>query len=123
MAETPRKTLSDFAREVGVPLPSAAQLVALGATPGTTKAGALTHASGPVCVTGASGFIALHLVILLLDKGYQVVAAVRSIGKSPELTALVEKYPGRLNIVEDCDLLKSGSFDRAIAGCSLLIYL
>ena len=36
----------------------------------------------PICVTGASGFIATHLVEQLLEKGYKVRGTVRD--NSPE---------------------------------------
>ncbi|KAJ0464598.1 putative cinnamyl-alcohol dehydrogenase [Helianthus annuus] len=35
-----------------------------------------------VCVTGASGYIASWLVMLLLDHGYNVHATVQSLGHS-----------------------------------------
>lgn len=35
--------------------------------------------SVPVCVTGASGFIATHIVEQLLEKGYKVNGTVREV--------------------------------------------
>ncbi|PRP83489.1 hypothetical protein PROFUN_04363 [Planoprotostelium fungivorum] len=72
-----------------------------------------------VCVTGASGFVASHLVALLLREGYRVRATVRSI-KDAKKTAHLRRLPGaseRLELVE-CDLMKEGSFDRAVLQCS-----
>ena len=70
---------------------------------------------GKVTVTGASGFIALHLVEQLLNAGYQVTAAVRS--DNPSKLAPLSKLGslGNLEIVSGCDLLKPGSFDAAVA--------
>ena len=100
------------------PPPSASELTALGASPGANKLKApLTPASGKVCVTGASGFIAMHLVSQLLAKGYTVVATVRSESKAAKVQALGEAYPGKLTVVGGCDLTTHGSFDAAIAGC------
>lgn len=70
-----------------------------------------------MCVTGASGFIAMHLVSQLLAKGYEVVATVRSDSKVAQVQALGDQFPGKLTVVDGCDLLKAGSFDTAIAGC------
>jgi nucleoside-diphosphate-sugar epimerase len=100
------------------PIPTAEELRALGTTPGPTKLSTpLTPQSGRVCVTGASGFIAMHLVSQLLVKGYEVVATVRSEAKAGQVRALGEQYPSKLTVVGGCDLLKEGSFDGAIAGC------
>ena len=68
-----------------------------------------------VCVTGATGFIALHLVEQLLTQGYRVTAAVRSASpqKLAPLTALGTL--GELEIVSGCELLTPGSFDAAVA--------
>jgi nucleoside-diphosphate-sugar epimerase len=97
---------------------SAAELTALGASPGRTKLSTpLTAASGKVCVTGASGFIAMHLVSQLLAKNYEVVATVRSEAKAAQVKALGDRYPGKLKVVGGCDLLTAGSFDAAVAGC------
>lgn len=42
---------------------------------------------GLVVVTGASGFIAKHIVLQLLDEGYSVRATVRSPSREAELRA------------------------------------
>jgi nucleoside-diphosphate-sugar epimerase len=99
------------------PVPSADELQALGGAPGTAKAGPLTADAGPVCVTGSSGFIAMHLVTRLLAKGYSVHATVRSAKRSAALVALGDGYPGKLSIFEGCDLMVAGSFDVAVSGC------
>lgn len=100
------------------PVPTSEELRALGATPGPTKLRTpLTPQSGRVCVTGGSGFIAMHLVSQLLAKGYEVVATVRSEARAPQVRALGDLFPGKLTVVGGCDLLKEGSFDGAIAGC------
>ena len=70
--------------------------------------------AAPVCVTGANGFIALHLVEQLLLAGYRVTAAVRTddATKLAPLTALGAL--GELDIVSGCNLLVPGSFDNAV---------
>ena len=80
--------------------------------------------SSRVCVTGASGFIALHLVKQLLQKGYHVRAAVRGGGSSKlaPLRTMLESsssdHGARLEIVESCELLRPGAFDEAVRGKS-----
>jgi nucleoside-diphosphate-sugar epimerase len=96
----------------------------LGATPGRRLVRHdLSPSSGPVCVTGATGFIALHTVKQLLAKGYEVVACARSV-RTDALPSLAPRdNPGRLRIVEGCDLLKPGSFDTAIDGCAGVFHM
>lgn len=74
-------------------------------------------------VTGGSGFIALHLVSRLLEKGVAVRATVRSLDNAKKVSALLAlqaKHPdGRLRLFE-ADLLRPGSFGEAMRGCSVV---
>ena len=100
------------------PPPTAEELSAYGATPGPCRlAEPLSPESGKVCVTGASGFIAMHLVSQLLAKGYTVVATVRSTSKAAQVVALGDQYPEKLTVVGGCDLIRWNSFDEAVKGC------
>ena len=75
----------------------------------------------PVCVTGASGFIAAHIVRQLLEQGYRVRGTVR---KSPKNYPFLLGLPGaseRLELVV-ADLLAEGSYDLAIAGCDYVMH-
>lgn len=75
----------------------------------------------PVCVTGASGFIASHIVKQLLEQGYRVRGTVRKSSQNyPFLLAL----PGaaeQLELVE-ADLLAAGSYDKAVEGCDYVMH-
>ncbi|MEI6639126.1 MAG: SDR family oxidoreductase [Chlorobium sp.] len=75
----------------------------------------------PVCVTGASGFIAGHIVKELLERGYRVRGTVRQrLENYPFLLSL----PGardRLELVQ-ADLLAAGTYDQAVAGCEYVIH-
>ena len=76
-----------------------------------------------VCVTGASGFIASHLVKILLERGYTVHGTVRSTSNATKTQHLLN-LPGaadRLKLFE-ADLLQEGSFDTAVAGCSVVFH-
>jgi nucleoside-diphosphate-sugar epimerase len=77
----------------------------------------------PVCVTGASGFIATHIVKQLLDKGYKVKGTVRSL-KDRSKYSYLDNLPGadeRLELIE-AELLKDGSYDEAVKNCEYVIH-
>lgn len=61
----------------------------------------LTTMSTTVLVTGSSGFIAQHIVKLLISKGYAVVGTVRLATKGEKLRA-------------NCDLISAGKFQYTI---------
>ncbi len=72
-----------------------------------------------VCVTGASGFIASHLVAELLRQGYRVRGTVRNPddrAKTAHLRALAEQTGGELELLA-ADLTTPGAFDEAVADC------
>ena len=75
-----------------------------------------------VLVTGASGFIGLHCVLQLLERGYRVRGTVRSKARGDEVRQAMEDNLGadvasRLEIVE-ADLSRDDGWDAAVAGCT-----
>jgi len=79
-------------------------------------------AGATVCVTGATGFIALHLVQQLLTEGYRVIATVRS-SNERKLAPLAALAPlGDLQIITGCDLMTAGSFDHAAADAEVCFH-
>ncbi|MGB0588518.1 MAG: SDR family oxidoreductase [Myxococcota bacterium] len=72
--------------------------------------------SGPICVTGGSGFIGSHVVRRLLELGREVRCLVMAGDNAPALQGLdVVQVTG--------DLLDGPSLDRAMDGCELVIHL
>lgn len=78
-----------------------------------------------ICVTGASGFLASHIVLALLRAGYVVHATLRASKYSTRvrntLRTLHPSGPTHLQFF-DADLLEPGSFDAAVAGCEVVIH-
>lgn len=72
-----------------------------------------------VCVTGASGFIASHLVAELLRQGYRVRGTVRDPddeAKTAHLYRLAEETNGDLELLA-ADLTEPGAFDDVVRDC------
>ncbi|KAJ8143556.1 hypothetical protein OY671_003314 [Metschnikowia pulcherrima] len=68
--------------------------------------------STSVFVSGATGFIAQHIVQLLLSEGYSVVGTVRSAEKGDHLTKLFNSDKFSYEIVPDVEPV--GAFDEAL---------
>src|SRR5438477_4966332 len=78
-----------------------------------------------VLVTGGSGFVASHLINQLLAGGDSVHTTVRSLSSARKvlpLTELQQQFPGRLQVFE-ADLLRPGSFDAAMRGCTVVYHV
>jgi nucleoside-diphosphate-sugar epimerase len=86
---------------------------------------AISPATGPVAVTGASGYIGSWIVRDLVAQGYTVRACVRDPGnaaKTEHLTALNDAgLRGRVELF-GADLFRRGSYDAAFAGCAGVIH-
>lgn len=76
-----------------------------------------------VCVTGATGYVAGHIVARLLAAGHTVHATARDPSNAKSVAHLTS-LPGageRLRLFE-ADLLREGSFDAAMAGCAAVMH-
>lgn len=72
-----------------------------------------------VFVTGASGFIAKHILRELFEKGYDVRASVRSEKRKVELEEL---FPGKRLEFAFLDLTKDEGWTEAMDGCDVLMH-
>ena len=64
---------------------------------------------------GGSGFIASHMIGILLDHGHSVVTTVRSQSKITKLQKLYPNVPtSKLDFLIVEDVGKEGAFDRAV---------
>jgi nucleoside-diphosphate-sugar epimerase len=78
----------------------------------------------PILVTGGSGYMALWIIKLLLEKGRNVKATVRDKSndeKNGPLLKMGKEYPSKLELFE-ADLLQNGSFEDALTDCELVIH-
>ena len=72
-----------------------------------------------VFVTGASGFIAKHILRELLEKGYEVRASIRSDKRKAEIQAL---FPDAGIEFAYLDLTKDDGWAEAMMGCDVLMH-
>jgi len=79
--------------------------------------------STTVAVTGANGFIAAHIVKLLLSKGYTVHGTVRDPSNPAKVDHLkcLPKAAENLKMFK-ADLLSEGCFDEAFKGCHCVFH-
>lgn len=78
----------------------------------------------PVLVSGATGYLGSWVTKGLLDAGITVHAAVRdprSTARVAHLHRIAEAAPGTLRLFAS-DLLRPGSYDEAIEGCTVVIH-
>ncbi|SMB91868.1 NAD-dependent epimerase/dehydratase family protein [Deinococcus hopiensis] len=84
----------------------------------------MPQAQQRILVSGAAGYLASWIVEELLRDGHTVHGTVRRLQEHPKtqhLLDLADQYPERLRLFE-ADLLKEGSFDGAVEGCSAVIH-
>jgi dihydroflavonol-4-reductase len=75
-----------------------------------------------VCVTGATGFIAGHIIEQLLAAGHTVRGTARKLeGKDIDALRVLPGASERLSIVK-ADLLERGSYDAAVHGCDYVLH-
>ena len=82
-------------------------------------------ANKPVLVTGASGFIAIHCIIQLLEQGYHVRGTLRSLNRETELRNTLAKFvqaDDRLAFVQ-ADLLSDTGWPDAAHGCDYVLHI
>ncbi|KAJ7490826.1 D-lactaldehyde dehydrogenase [Mycena latifolia] len=72
--------------------------------------------SGKVLVSGANGFVAIWVVRALLEQGFSVRGAVRSIDKGKHLSELFSSYGDKFELTVVPDITKEGAFDEAVKG-------
>ena len=77
-----------------------------------------------VLVTGASGYIAAHIIQQLLEQGYRVRGTVRNLNDDKKVSALKNifknpKFP--LELVE-ANLLNENSWTNAVKDCTIVLH-
>lgn len=100
---------------------------AIPAAPPRLRAMADTENSskGRVLVTGGSGFLGGRAIIDLIERGYEVRATLRDLGKSSRVEENISREIGRAAGLEffEADLDADEGWDRAAAGCRYVLHI
>ena len=78
-----------------------------------------------VLVTGASGFIAMHCILKLLEKGYRVRGTLRSPERETGLRKTFEKHinaDDRLTFFS-ANLENDDGWENAVEGCQYILHV
>jgi dihydroflavonol-4-reductase len=84
-----------------------------------------TPSSQTVLVTGASGFIAMHCILKLLQDGYRVRGTLRSLAREARLRQIFMRHvdvSDRLEFVIT-DVLKDDGWNEAVHGCEYALHI
>lgn len=78
-----------------------------------------------VLVTGASGFLAQHVILKLLAKGYEVRGTLRSLSRADAVRAILAKHDPKAATIEfvAADLENDAGWAEAAAGCTYVQHI
>ncbi|OOO13804.1 NAD-dependent epimerase/dehydratase [Aspergillus oryzae] len=72
--------------------------------------------SKTILVTGASGFVAAHIIEAFISAGYDVRGTVRSEATAEKVRRTFPRYGEQLSFAIVPDIVKDGAFDEAVKG-------
>lgn len=81
--------------------------------------------SSPILVTGASGFVAIHTIIQLLEQGYNVRGTLRTLSREAEIRETISKVVqinDRLEILS-ADLEQESGWEEAMNGVEYVLHI
>ncbi len=84
----------------------------------------MPHTS-PILVTGASGFVAIHTIVQLLEQGYNVRSTLRTLSREAEVRETISKYVqinDRFEILP-ADLEQDSGWDEAMKGVEYVLHV
>ncbi|HIG41554.1 MAG: NAD-dependent epimerase/dehydratase family protein [bacterium] len=78
-----------------------------------------------ILVTGASGFIAAHAILELLDHGYEVRGTLRDLSKAEHIRAVLGQYNHKASTIEfvSATLTDRNCWNAAVHGCDGIFHL
>lgn len=85
----------------------------------------MTISSKPILVTGASSFVGIHVIIQLLEQGYNVRGTIRSLSKEAEVREAIKKFVQANDQLEFkvADLEQDAGWDEAMNGVEYVLHV
>jgi nucleoside-diphosphate-sugar epimerase len=82
--------------------------------------------TAPVLVTGGTGFVGIHCILQLLEKGYRVKTTIRSLSKKDKVLGMLRN--GGVSSFEnlefiEADLTSDANWDVAASGCDYILHV
>src|ERR1700744_6411574 len=79
-----------------------------------------------VLVTGGTGFVAVHCILQLLEKGYKVKTTLRSKARKEEVLEMLKN--GGVSVFDDlefieADLTKDDNWEEAVKNCNYVLHV
>jgi nucleoside-diphosphate-sugar epimerase len=74
----------------------------------------ITSTNSKILVTGVTGFVGACVAKQLLERGYSVRGAVRSLERGSELKSKFANYGDKFELVSVKDLEEEGAFDEHV---------
>ena len=79
-----------------------------------------------VLVTGGTGFVGIHAILQLLQKGYTVKTTLRSLKRKDDVIEMLRTGGitqfDRLSFIE-ADLTRDENWDKAVSGCDYVLHI
>lgn len=81
--------------------------------------------SSPILVTGATGYIASHLIKILLERDFQVRGTIRSLANKSKYQFLYDLVPSKIHnlTLVEADLVDKASWSAAVEGCQFIFHV
>lgn len=78
-----------------------------------------------VLITGASGFIAGHCILEMLNHGYDVRGTLRTLPRGDSIREILSKHTNRIDALEfvAADLMDEASWVKAAEGCEGILHV
>lgn len=78
-----------------------------------------------VLITGASGFIAQHIILQVLDAGYRVRGTLRTLSRGDHVREVLAAHGADVSRLEfaQADLMTDAGWSDAVAGCRFVLHV
>ena len=78
-----------------------------------------------ILVTGASGFIATHCIVELLNHGYKIKGTIRDLDRAVRIRTILEQHTKHIENLEfvQAELTEPQDWEKAMHGCGGVLHI